>query len=131
MTESTDVTRVILALLAEGRSSDDVLRMRPYLTPDDIRRAARDALNALDGAPRIESRAERIERVRKTHPRAFEPWGEDEDAHVLRRHEEGASQSQIARELGRPPGAVRARLDKWLGPSWRERGVDPPGGAAN
>lgn len=125
MDETSDVTRVILELMAEGRTSDDVLRMRPYLTPQDVTRAARDALVAITAGPRTETRAERVERVRKMHPRAFEPWSDDEDGQVLRRFDEGGKIAAIARETGRPPGAIRTRLEKWLGPSWRERRIGP------
>ena len=39
---------------------------------------------------RLETRDERIARVRRTWARAFEPWSEDEDARLLRRYDEGA-----------------------------------------
>ena len=117
-------TRAILRLLAEGMPPERLLAERPDLTPDDLRRAAAEALAALEH-PRPETREERIARLRETHARAFEPWSEDEDAHLLRRWDEGARLADLARETQRPPNAVRIRLERWLGPSWRSRSVEP------
>lgn len=117
-------TRAILRLLAEGTPLDRLLAERPDLTTEDLRRAAAEALAALDH-PRPETREERIRRLREKHARAFEPWSEDEDAHLLRRFDEGARLADLSREMHRPPNAIRIRLEKWLGPAWRTRGAAP------
>lgn len=117
-------TRDVLRLLAGGVPPDRLLHERPGLTLEDVRRAAAEALAALDH-PAPESREQRIRRIRETHARAFEPWSEDEDAHLLRRHDEGARLAELSREMLRPPNAVRIRLEKWLGPAWRTRGAAP------
>lgn len=125
MQPTVDATRTILTLLSEGRSTDAILSQRPELGPADIARAAAHALAALDGAApsRVESRNERIARMRQTHPRAYAPWTEEEDARLLFRFNEGLSVAEIARALGRQPNAIRLRLEKWLGTEWRaERG---------
>lgn len=121
-----ETTRHILRMLSEGRTQEEVLRLRPELTKEDLAAAAAAALEAMEGAKerRGESRQERVARLRQTHPRAYEPWTDEEDARLLRRHDEGARIAELAREMGRPPAAVRARLDRWLGPSWRTRGLD-------
>lgn len=121
-------TKLILKHLAQGRSVEDLLSEHPHLTHDHLRLAARIALNALegDGAPRVETRAERVARLRQKHPRAYEPWTQEEDARLLLRYAEGAKVAQLARDMGRQPNAVRARLEKWLGERWRdERGMVP------
>lgn len=121
--------RTILFLLSEGRTTKEILQMHPDLRPEDVMAAAARGLEAMEAAPRVESRAERVARVRERHPRAFEPWSEEEDARLLRRFDEGAKAADLAKELGRPPNAVRIRLEKWLGPSWKKRGVgEGPGG---
>ena len=123
MPRDDETSRAILFLLSEGRSVEEILREHPELTPDDVASAAADGLHALEtyGQPRVETRAERVARQRLAHPRAYEPWTEEEDARLLLRWEEGARVAELARALGRQPGAVRARLEKWLGPGWRER----------
>jgi superfamily I DNA/RNA helicase len=49
-------------------------------------------------------------RVRASHPRAYEPWSQDEDAVLEYRNRCGATPRAIARELRRQPSAVRSRL---------------------
>jgi hypothetical protein len=116
--------RDVLRLLAEGVPPERLLQERPDLTREDVRRAAAEALAALESPP-SETRGQRIARIRETHARAFEPWSEDEDAHLLRRFDEGARLADLSREMLRPPNAIRIRLEKWLGPSWRTRGAGP------
>lgn len=117
-------TRHILRMLSEGRTPDEVVRLRPGLTKEDVAAAAAKGLEALECGRAPETREERVARLRRTHPRAYEPWTDEEDARLLRRHDEGARIAELAQEMGRPPAAVRARLDRWLGPSWRSRGLD-------
>lgn len=112
----------ILTLLSHGRSTEAVLAERPDLAPADIAAAAAEALTALatHGEPRIETREERIQRLRLEHPRAYEPWTEEEDARLLFRFHEGLKVAELARAFGRQPNAIRARLEKWLGKAWRD-----------
>lgn len=114
--------RAVLFLLSEGRTFDEIFDRHPNLTPFDIALAAGDGLRALEseGAARPESREERIARVRVTHPRAFTAWDEEEDARLVLRWREGTRLVDLSRATGRPPGAVRMRLEKLLGPGWRE-----------
>lgn len=121
----THDTRAILRLLADGHAPEDLPRLLPGLAPADLRRAAQEALASIDAAPRVETRDERIARLRRTHPRAYAPWTEEEDASLLRRFDEGARSSDLSKELGRPLNAIRVRLEKWLGPSWKRRGAAP------
>lgn len=53
------------------------------------------------------------QRVRIRHPRAWEPWSEEEDREALRLHTAGYSISRISRELGRTPCAISSRIEKW------------------
>jgi hypothetical protein len=116
MTRAPDETsRAILYLLYEGHTHEEILALHPTLTHDDIARAAGEGLAALEaqGAARVESRAERIARIRVTCPNAFFPWTEEEDVLLLHWRDEGRTLRQIAATLGRQPGAIRLRLDKW------------------
>lgn len=117
-----DTTRAILSLLAEGRDVRQILAMHKRLTREDVQAAAAQALTALETG---ESREARIARVRLTHPRAFTEWTPAEEAKLLARRAEGVALAAIARELERPPGALRARLEKLLGPDWREKRGGP------
>ena len=104
-----EMARAILLLLGEGHSTDDVLRLRPDLTREDIAAAARDALRIAEGG---EPRKDRIARVRRQHPNAFEPWSPLEDKMLVDAFQRGQSISAIARAFGRPPGAIRTRLQR-------------------
>lgn len=116
MTDGT--SRAILSLLASGHPLQEII---VEFGPDDVQAAAAEALTALESGPRIETRAERIERLQRTHPHAYAAWSAEHDAHLLRRWGEGARVAELARELGRQPGAVGARLERHLGPRWREQ----------
>lgn len=110
-----ETSRAILYLLYEGHTHDEILALHPTLTRDDIARAAGEGLAALEtgAAPRVETRAERIARLRVTHPNAFAPWSPQEDALLIAMAGEGRTVRQIAADLGRHAGAIRARLAKW------------------
>jgi hypothetical protein len=53
-----------------------------------------------------------VERVRKKHPRAYEPWTKDEEAQLLKLHNAGESINIISNVLQRQPGAIESRLRK-------------------
>jgi hypothetical protein len=50
-----------------------------------------------------------VERRRK-HPRLYTKWTEEHEAYLVERFREGASCTEIAEELGRTVGGVKARL---------------------
>jgi hypothetical protein len=119
-----DTVRAILYFLGQGHSPRRILAENPDLDEEDVRAAAMEGLRALEeeravvaSAPRPESRAERIARVRLKHPNAFAPWSESEDADLQQEFANGASVAALSRAFGRPTGAIRMRLEKL--------GVDP------
>jgi len=50
--------------------------------------------------------------LREKYPNAYRPWGDDEDALLEKLFGEERKTKEMAAELGRQPGAVRARLRK-------------------
>ena len=114
-----ETSRAILYLLSIGESTDAILRAHPKLGPEDLQAAAAEALRALELG---ESREARVARVRETHPHAFEPWSAREDDELVTEFRAGATVAALARAFGRPPGAIRMRLEKL--------GVDPRRGKA-
>lgn len=109
-----ETSRAILALLAEGRTLDEIFAEHPNLTTFDVMAAAAEGLSALE-APR----EARIRAARERHARVFEPWTEEEDARLLLRWSEGAKLADLGRALQRPPGAIRMRLERHLGAKFR------------
>lgn len=120
-----DTSRAILYWLSVGRPLPDILD-EPEVTEADVRAAAAAGLAALEtaGSARVETRAERIERLRLVWPHAFEPWTPDEDRRLAQEYAHGARVAALARAFGRPPNAVRVRLERLLGSGWRERRSD-------
>jgi len=117
-----DTTRAILYFLGMGQSPQRILRENPDLTPEDVRAAAMEGLRALEeeragASPRVETRAERIARVRLKHANAFAPWSQAEDMELQAEFASGSSIAALARAFGRPSGAIRRRLKKL--------GIDP------
>ena len=71
-----------------------------------------DGSNPSDlSSPRLESRSgSYVDQVRKSHPRAYEPWSPDEDEQLNSLYESGQSTGEIASTLERQPSAIRSRL---------------------
>lgn len=51
-----------------------------------------------------------VEEIRTRHPRAYEPWSEEEEARLRARHAGGVPVAELAAEFGRQPSAIRGRL---------------------
>ena len=120
-----ETSRAVLYLLYEGRTHNEIIDLHPNLTMLDISRAAGEGLRALEeeAKVRVETREERIMRVRQTHPHAFEPWTLEEDARLmLRWKSREVSLQALSRSFGRPSGSLRMRLEKLLGEDWRDKG---------
>ena len=52
----------------------------------------------------------RLERMRKSHPRAYEKWQPEEEEQLASMYKAGRSIEEIALELGRQPSAIASRL---------------------
>lgn len=68
----------VLKLIAEGRTYEQVLALYPELTYLDIFNAAREALEVTGEIP--SAYEERLAKIRKVYPRAYEKWTDEEDA---------------------------------------------------
>jgi DNA-binding NarL/FixJ family response regulator len=108
--ELSERSRVIPEDIAEGRAYEQILARYPDLTYLDIFAAAREAL-ALGGEERKDYAA-RLARIRQRHPRAYERWGDDEDARLKVAVASGRAIAEIAVDLQRQPSAIRSRLSK-------------------
>jgi DNA-binding NarL/FixJ family response regulator len=100
----------VLKLIAEGHSYEQILALQPDLTYRSIFDAAREALE-VTGAMRSDYQ-ERMSKIRRDHPRAYEPWTDEEDASLVRLAQAGRTVDEIATQLQRQPGAIRSRMQK-------------------
>jgi len=76
-----------------------------------LHRALGEVAAFLEDKPRRKSKqpATLAER-RLSHPRAYEPWTDEEEKQLAEGHAKGCSVGELARQLQRKPSAVRSRL---------------------
>ena len=68
-----------------------------------------------EGVARIEFPSDAADRLRTTlgvSVKAWQPWTEEEDEDLARRHNDGASITALSQEFQRTYGAIRSRLIK-------------------
>ena len=54
----------------------------------------------------------RLDEIRREHPKAYEPWTDEEEQQLEQLHSSGLSISELAARLGRQPGAVQSRVSR-------------------
>jgi hypothetical protein len=96
-----------LALIAEGHSYDQILAGHPALTYSDIFEAAKEALSFCASATTYQ---ERLARIKREYPRAYEPWSENEERHLEVMYAQNLSHEEMGHKLQRQPSAIRSRL---------------------
>ncbi len=77
--------------------------------------AAAGSTDATRDANSEKSHEERIAEIKVDHPRAYDPWDEQEEARLLELDRQGASTAEIARALQRQEGGVVQRLRRLRG----------------
>jgi hypothetical protein len=89
----------VLKLIAEGHTYEQILALYPELTFLDIFGAAREALEVTGEAPSVYQ--ERLAKIRKVYPRAYEKWTDEEDATLAQLVRSGQGIEKIATQLQR------------------------------
>lgn len=100
-------------MIADGHRYEQILEHYPDLTYLDIFDAAAEAIGRTDGAsPPARSAAweNRMAEIKRRHPRAYEKWDESEEETVRSLFAAKTPVREIAAQLQRQPGAIRARL---------------------
>jgi hypothetical protein len=93
---------------AEGERSR-ILIDEAYVT--ELHRALGTVAAFLEGKPRRTSaQPVTLAERRQAHPRAYEPWTDEEEKRLREGHAQGHSVGELARQLQRKPSAVRSRL---------------------
>lgn len=101
---------IVLEQIAEGRTYDQILARHPDLTYLDIFAAARETLTL--AAEERADYAERLARIKRKYPRAYDRWTDEEDARLRDGVQRGTAVSEIAKQLQRQPSAIRSRMAK-------------------
>jgi hypothetical protein len=117
----------ILEMISRGLSYYQILLSDSRLTLSDIMVTAKIAQELIsemvtpnstitvEGAIEVTAHGGRIKnlsRIRQEHPRAFEPWSQDEERQLVEMFHAGKDVSDMARALQRKQGAITARLKK-------------------
>ncbi|MFQ5498516.1 MAG: DUF433 domain-containing protein [Candidatus Zixiibacteriota bacterium] len=117
----------VLDLIAKGHSHSQILDKYTDLSMGDIlnsaafardlilRHVSSDNVIRIDGEIRLTASSGRLVDIteqRKTHPRAYEPWTQDEENRIASLYKNGETFVRIGDKLQRKPGAVRSRLLK-------------------
>jgi DNA-directed RNA polymerase specialized sigma24 family protein len=101
-------SRVLLQVIADGRTCEQILANFPAWTYHDISLAAAEALAAANAQPT--GKSYELAKVRQEIPRAYEKWDAEEDDRLTRLFHAGKPQEEIARLLQRKQGAIHSRL---------------------
>lgn len=111
MTETgglSDKSRAILGMIAEGFSYAQIVDGHGF-TYLEIAAAAKEALR-LSGQPGDYQK--RLADIRAKHPRAYEPWSEQEDAELKAMFSSGEKHRAMADHFKRQSSAIQSRLRK-------------------
>ena len=101
----------ILRLIADGWSYAQIVDGYTGATYKDIFAAAQEALALVDGSTGPQPTPESaIDRIRRRHPKAYEPWSDEDEAHLIAMHAEGQRLSDMSDVPQRQPSALRSRL---------------------
>ncbi len=105
-----DVLAINDALLA--KSNDDAKRLAYLL---DNARARQDDPVVVKRSDGRQSWADKIAKMRQTHPNAYRPWTNQHDAELKQRFLNGEDIASISQALGRYDGSIKMRLQKHFG----------------
>lgn len=119
------INRTALAISEDALAIDDVLRDKTkkdaerfaYLAEKAAQRAedARNPAKIKKKAATSSGWAEKIAKMRETHPNAYKPWTNQDDALLKQEFHNGADVKALSEKLGRHEGSIKMRLQKHFG----------------
>lgn len=111
--ELSNNAKQVLQFISQGYSYEQILARNPTLSYLDIFSSDQEVLDLIGTAYLPEKKpAPPLEDIRRTYPRAYAPWNEEEDAELQGQVERGDDITAIAFHLGRQPSAIRSRIRK-------------------
>ena len=103
---------LILRRISEGHSYGQIVDGNSDIKYPDIFKAAGEVLLLVECEGETLSYEERIARVKRDHPNAYEKWTAEDDALLERLLSKGVSKDEIADKLQRQFSAIDARIEK-------------------
>ena len=110
----SDKSVAVLSLIAEGCSYGQIVDGHADISYFDIFAAAEEALT-LNAS--ITDNTERMAKIKRKYPRAYERWSKDDDDQLAAMYKNGIVIAEIAAHFQRQPSAIHSRLAK-LGLGW-------------
>ena len=108
-----------LAISEDAQAIDEQLRSRAKMDAGSFAHLMETAKKRKDQpvkAPKASnSWSEKIAKMRETHPNAYRPWQDDDDAVLKQEFQNGVTVAELSKKLGRHEGSITMRLQKHFG----------------
>ncbi len=117
----TGINRMALTMSPEAHKIDGQLRRRAAADGKRFAHLAAQAEKRTHELPTTKKRqgssgwAEKIAKMRETHPNAYMPWTDSDDAVLKQEFQQGKSIKELSKKLGRHEGSITMRLQKHFG----------------
>lgn len=116
------INRMALAISEDALAIDDVLRSKTardatrfaHLSERAAKRAEKGELEPKK-KPSASGWADKIAKMRETHPNAYKPWTNQDDAALKEGFQNGNDIAALSETLGRHEGSIKMRLQKHFG----------------
>jgi len=102
-------SQAVLSLIADGHSYAQIVYGHPDITYRDIFAAAEEALRLNESDTDYH---QRMAKIKKRYPRAYEKWSAEEDNELRSLFARGISNTDAAEHFRRQPSAINSRLSK-------------------
>lgn len=119
----TGINRMALSTSEEARRIDEMLHTKvkenikrfEHLQEKADERAKAPEASSKKKSGGSASWAEKIAKMRETHPNAYKPWQPDDDAILKQDFQNGIGLKELSKKLGRHEGSIVMRLQKHFG----------------
>lgn len=117
----TGINRMALTMSEEAHEIDEQLRRRAAADGKRFEHLVAQAEKRSLELPSKKKKsgssgwAEKIAKMRETHPNAYMPWTDADDALLKQEFQQGKSVKDLSKKLGRHEGSITMRLQKHFG----------------
>ncbi|MFZ1301579.1 MAG: PIF1 family ATP-dependent DNA helicase [Candidatus Microsaccharimonas sp.] len=115
----TGINQMALKVSEEAMAIDEQLRSKVIDARKrfaHLEKKAEERAKAPAPKPKAASTwADKIDKMRETHPNAYRPWTDAQDKELKQYFQQGESLQQLSKRLGRHEGSITIRLQKHFG----------------
>ena len=117
------INRMALQISEDALAIDDVLRSQARQDKTRFAHLEERAKQRKESPEKFTKKSstgnsgwsEKIAKMRETHPNAYKPWSDSDDATLKQEFQNGVSVQDLSEKLGRHEGSVKMRLQKHFG----------------